>query len=101
MLSAQHPERSGHKLNDNELIAQMVVSLLGGYHTVSCTLSLICYHLAVYPDVQERVFEEISRVCVSHEKVTHDEFKDMPYLEACISETLRLYPPGMSLTRTS
>ena len=51
MLSAQHPEKKGHKLNDNELIAQMVVSLLGGYHTVSCTLSLVCYHLAVHPDI--------------------------------------------------
>jgi len=100
MLSAQHPEKKGHKLNDNELIAQMVVSLLGGYHTVSCTLSLVCYHLAVYPDIQEKVFEEISHIYASREKVTHDELKDLLYLQACISETLRLYPPGFFITRT-
>ena len=95
MLTAQNPERKGHHLTDDELMSQMVVFLLGGYHTSSSILSLLCYNLAIYPDVQEKVIEDISRVCQSREGVTYDEMKDMPYLEACISETLRLHPPGM------
>ena len=95
MLAAQHPEKKGRTLTDDEVIAQMVIFMLAGYHTSSNILTLSCYHLAIYPEIQEKVFEEISRVCKSKETTTYDELKDMPYLEACISETLRLYPPGM------
>ena len=95
MLSAQHPERKGHHLTDDELIAEMVLFILAGYDTSSNILSLSCYNFALYPEIQEKVYEEISRVCQSREGVTYDEMKDMPYLEACISETLRLHPPGM------
>ena len=95
MLAAQHPEKKGYKLTDNEVIAEMVLFILAGYDTSSNVLTLSCYHFALYPEIQEKVFEEISRVCTSKETATYDELKDMPYLEACISETLRLYPPGM------
>ena len=95
MLAAQHPEKKGHKLTDDEVIAEMVLFMLAGYDTSSNILALTSYHLAIYPEIQEKVAEEISRVCESPDSVTYDEIKEMPYLEACISETLRLYPPGM------
>ena len=95
MLNAQNPERKGHKLTDNELIAQMVLFIIAGYDTSSNTLAFTCYHFAIHPEIQEKVVEEISRVCQSPDGTTYDEIKDMPYLEACINETLRLYPPGM------
>ena len=94
MLAAQHPDRKGHKLTDNEMIAEMVLFMLAGYDTSSNVLTLSCYHLAIYPEIQEKVVEEIQRVCQSPDGVTYDEIKDMPYLEAIICETLRLYPPG-------
>ena len=95
MLAAQHPEKKGYTLTDDEVIAGMVLFMLAGYDTSSNILALSCYHFAIYPEIQEKVFEEISRVCKSNDTATYDELKDMPYLEACISETLRLYPPGM------
>ena len=95
MLAAQHPEKKGHKLTDDEVIAEMILFILAGYDTSSNILTLSCYHFALYPEIQEKAFEEISRVCRSNETATYDELKDMPYLEACIFETLRLYPPGM------
>ncbi len=95
MLESQNPEAKGqYHLTDNEILAQMVLFILGGYDTSSNILGLTCYNLAVYPEAQERVAEEISQVCSSTETVTHEEIQKMPYLEACIAETLRLYPPG-------
>ena len=94
MLDAQHPEKKGHKLTEDELIGEMVLFMLAGYDTSSNVLGLTCYHLAVYPEIQEKVYQEIKNVCQSMDTVTYDEIKDMPYLEACISETMRLCPPG-------
>eukprot|EP00795_Rhopilema_esculentum_P016292 gene16292-7678_t len=100
MLNSQHPEKKGHQLTENELIAQMIIFLLAGYDTSSNVLCLTCYHLALYPEVQDKVYEEVMRICESKETTTYDEIKEMVYLEACVSETLRLYPPGFVTTRT-
>ena len=94
MLAAQHPDKKGDQLTDDEVVAEMVLFILAGYDTSSNVLALTCYHFAVFPDAQEKVLEEINRVCKSPDAVTYDEIQNMPYLEACISETLRLYPPG-------
>ena len=95
MLDAQHPESTGYKLSEDEVIAEMILFLMAGYDTSSNVLTLSCYHLAIYPEIQEKVVEEIQRVCQSPDGVTYDEIKDMTYLEAVICETLRLFPPGM------
>ena len=94
ILNSQHPDKKGHKLTENEVIAEMVLFLLAGYDTSSNTLGLTCYQLALYPEIQERVYEEITRICESKDTATYDEIKEMVYLEAFVSETLRLYPPG-------
>ena len=94
MLAAQHPDKKGHILSDDELIAEMVLFLLAGYDTSSNVLSLLCYHLAVYPEIQEKLVQEIKQVCELPDTTNYEEIRNMPYLEACISETLRLYPPG-------
>ncbi len=99
LLESQTPEAEakGRELTDNEVIAQMVIFILAGYDTSSNILGLTCYNLAVFPEAQERVVEEIKQVCSSTDTVTYDEIQKMPYLEACIAETLRLYPPGWCL----
>eukprot|EP00112_Aurelia_sp_Birch-Aquarium-sp1_P017611 Seg4099.3 transcript_id=Seg4099.3/GoldUCD/mRNA.D3Y31 product="Cytochrome P450 3A31" protein_id=Seg4099.3/GoldUCD/D3Y31 len=101
MLAAQDPEDKGYKLTENEILAQMVLFILAGYDTSSSVLGLTCYSLAIYPEIQERVYEEIKGVCSSPDTCTYDEISQnqMPYLDACISETLRMYPPGFIGTR--
>eukprot|EP00112_Aurelia_sp_Birch-Aquarium-sp1_P023103 Seg6750.2 transcript_id=Seg6750.2/GoldUCD/mRNA.D3Y31 product="Cytochrome P450 3A5" protein_id=Seg6750.2/GoldUCD/D3Y31 len=99
MLAAQDPENKGHKLTDNEMIAQMVLFILAGYESTSNTLALTCYNLTIFPELQERVLKEIKDVCSSQDTCTYDEINQMPYLDACISETLRLYPPAVVTAR--
>eukprot|EP00794_Sanderia_malayensis_P005402 gene5402-6078_t len=100
MLNSQSPENKGYHLTDDEVIAQMILFMLAGYDTSSNTLALTCYNFVVFPEVQEKVYQEILSVCgAGDETVTYDHVQKMPYLEACISETLRLYPPGFALNR--
>ncbi len=96
MLDTQTQEAEGqYQLTDPEILAQMVLFILAGYDTSSNVLGLTCYNLAVHPEAQERVIEEISQVCSSSDSVTYEEIQKMHYLEGCVSETLRLYPPGI------
>ncbi len=97
MLDSQNPENKRHHLTDNDILAEMVLFMLAGYDTSSNILGLTCYNLAVFPETQDRIVEEINQVCGLSDTVTYDDIQKMPYLEACISETLRLYPPGMAM----
>lgn len=54
----------------------------------------------MYPEYQERLFEEIKSVLLTRETpVTKDDLKMMPYLDMFVKETLRLFPAVPFLTR--
>ena len=83
------------KLSDAEVLAQSVIFLIAGYETSSNTLSFTCYHLAMHPQVQEKLQEEIDSVWADDDNMpSYDTVHELPYLDMVISETLRLYPPG-------
>ena len=46
-------------LSTGEIVAEAVGFMLAGYETTSVALSFITYILAVNPDVQEKLVEEI------------------------------------------
>lgn len=47
--------------------------------------------LAMHPDIQDKVYAEISKVMKSDE-LSYDGLKDFVFLEAVVKETLRLLP---------
>ena len=53
-------------------------------------MTTLCYNLAVYKNVQEKLIEEIDSI----ETIDHDTITDLYYLEATINENLRMYPPA-------
>ena len=83
------------KLSDNEIIAQSMVFLFAGHETTSTVLSFACYHLAVSPEIQEKLQQEIdSAWSDDSQMLSYETIHQLPYLDMVISETLRLYPPG-------
>ena len=84
----------------NEMIeAQGMVFLLAGFETTASTLSSLIYHVAMYPEVQEKIIEEI-RDNIGSDDITHESISTLEYLEACIMETLRVCPTPMEHDRT-
>lgn len=62
--------------------------------TVSTAVCFIAYEIAVNPELQEKLHEEIDvalKYCKGQS--THNEINNIRYLDAVTSETLRLYPP--------
>lgn len=51
-------------------------------------LSFILFHLAKNPNVQKTLFEEINQRCKNNQ-MNESTFANMPYLKACIKESLR------------
>ncbi|XP_031634047.1 probable cytochrome P450 6d5 [Contarinia nasturtii] len=97
VIMADHKQKT---LTLNEMTAQCFVYFGAGFETSSTTLSFCIYELVKNPEIQKRVHEEIDRVIEQHEGlITYDSLADMKYLEACIDETLRKYPPLSFLTR--
>ena len=95
MLNAKDSDTHSKKLTEGEIVAQCIVFLLAGYETTSNTLGLTCYHLASFPEVQDKLQKEIDKVWTEEEQMpSYDTVRDLPYLDMVILETLRLYPPG-------
>ncbi|KAF5595325.1 pisatin demethylase cytochrome P450 [Fusarium pseudocircinatum] len=61
--------------------------------TTSVTLICLFYLLATNKDACTRLQEEIDDLFSSFSQPNHSSFSKLTYLQACIDETLRLFPP--------
>ncbi|GFX11724.1 cytochrome P450 3A21 [Trichonephila clavipes] len=87
-------------LSLDELVAQCVIFFLAGYDTTASTLSFASYLLALNPECQEKLHDEIvEAVNNANGVLTYEAVQNMKYLDNVISETLRLLPPAVRLER--
>ena len=61
--------------------------------TTSSTLTFVMHFLLKYPELQEKIREEINEVMGNSEKVTFEHVQEMKYMEKFILETLRRAHP--------
>ncbi|KAI6176315.1 putative cytochrome P450 CYP13A8 [Aphelenchoides bicaudatus] len=88
------------RLTIDEVVAQLNIFLLAGFDTTANTLALTCYYLAKYPEIQERVREEIESTCFN-ECPTYEELNNLKFTDAVMKETLRSIPiAGSVFNRT-
>lgn len=81
------------------LDAQSMVFLTAGFETTANTLGSMIYLLATHAEAQDKVIEEIIDT-IGSDEITYDNIASLNYLEACIMETLRMYPPVPEAMRT-
>ncbi|XP_020495450.2 thromboxane-A synthase [Labrus bergylta] len=86
-------------ITEDEIVGQAFVFLLAGYETSSNTLAFTCYLLALHPECQSRVQEEVDDFFTRHESPDYSNVQELKYLDMVISEALRLYPPGFRFAR--
>ncbi|MDK2413634.1 cytochrome P450, partial [Aphanizomenon sp. 202] len=70
-----------------------------GYDTTASTLAFASILLAKHPEIQQRLRQEMSEMVEEHGDITYQGIMEAKYLDACVMETLRLYPPGLFLER--
>ncbi|XP_054157849.1 cytochrome P450 3A24-like [Oppia nitens] len=84
------------EVTDTDLLATSFVFFVAGYETTATALAHLFYSLAVNQDCQQRLYEEIKQI---DGKYDYESIAQMPYLEACVAETLRLYTPITAVGR--
>nr|XP_024216018.1 cytochrome P450 6a2-like [Halyomorpha halys] len=87
------------ELTDNLLAAQSFVFFLAGFETTSTALYFTLYMLAKHKDIQDRARKEVQEVKAKYGQLTFDSLKELKFLNNCISEAMRLYPPLGVLNR--
>lgn len=90
---------SNKKLNEDEIIAQAVTFLMAGYETTATALTYATYELALNPEVQDKLCDEIKASINSNGRIDYDVLCRLPYLDAVISEALRHHAPAVKITR--
>ncbi|XP_076275225.1 cytochrome P450 9e2-like isoform X2 [Rhynchophorus ferrugineus] len=93
----KHPKKQMN-LTNLDITAHAMIFFLAGFDTVSTAICNCCYELAINPDIQDKLRNEIKKTMKEHnEKLTYESTLRMKYLDMVITETLRKYP-GLSAT---
>nr|QLL91377.1 CYP94A1 [Gynostemma pentaphyllum] len=89
----------GNQENSSEFLRDIIISfILAGRDTTSSALTWFFWILSSRPDVEHKILTELELIRSRHQKCvgdiySFDELRDMHYLHAALSETLRLHPP--------
>lgn len=81
----------------NNLQFSAFVFFIAAFESTSSTMALCLYELANNEKVQRKVQDEIDKVLKS--EIDFEMLSELKYLENCIDETLRKYPPAPFLIR--
>ncbi|KAI1503322.1 P450 monooxygenase No.1 [Biscogniauxia marginata] len=84
-------EKSGYSFD--QIAANADLLLVAGSETTSTLLGGATYLLATHPDKYARVAKEVRDYFASDEDITLSSVSNLPYMLACLNESLRHYPP--------
>ena len=76
-----------------EIKATFSLVLLAGSETTATLLSGATFYLLQNPDALQKLTTEIHNAFSKVEDITFNTVARLPYLQACIQEALRMYPP--------
>lgn len=80
-----------YNLSMKQLTGHTLGSFVDGYETSSTSMSFAMWHLARNPDIQERLYEDISEVLQRHgNEFSYEAINEMEYLNMVMQETMRL-----------
>ncbi|XP_014840028.1 PREDICTED: sterol 26-hydroxylase, mitochondrial-like isoform X3 [Poecilia mexicana] len=81
---------SNTQMSNKDVYASVTELLLAGVDTTSNTLTWTLYQLSRNPEIQDRLYEEVSSLVPADRVPSAAEVTAMPFLRAVIKETLRL-----------
>lgn len=85
----------------SEITDQVVTFLMAGHETTAKALCWTLYLLATHEDVQERARSEARSVFDAGDTILEHKELELSFCWMAIQESMRLYPPVWSVTRTA
>ncbi|XP_058788799.1 probable cytochrome P450 6a14 isoform X2 [Phymastichus coffea] len=92
-------EKIARRLEPLEAIAQAIVFFLAGFETSSSIATHCIYELALNPDVQDKLYEEIFNSNKNCNELTYEVLMELKYLDMTFHETMRKHPSVPFLNR--
>lgn len=88
-----------HGLTREECESEAMVQVLGGSDSTATAIRMIVLHIITNPRVYINVMEELesNNHVISYPVITSAESRKLPYMQACIKEGLRVFPPLQAL----
>ena len=86
-------DEKGGTLSEAEINSNCTALILGGAETISSALSGTTYFLATNPGAMANVVAEVRSAFLREEDITSTGTGQLKYLNAVITEALRLFPP--------
>lgn len=81
-------------MDDDVIVGQAVTFLIAGFDTSSTLMGFTAYELAVNPEIQEKLQQEIDETLEEKNgNISYDSLMGMKYMDMVISECLRKWPP--------
>uniref|UniRef100_A0A0A1WKR6 Probable cytochrome P450 12b2, mitochondrial n=1 Tax=Zeugodacus cucurbitae TaxID=28588 RepID=A0A0A1WKR6_ZEUCU len=82
-----------YRINKNVAVVMAIDMLMAGLDTTSATVISVLHFLGQNPEKQEELRKELFKLLPDpNMPLTEENTKNMPYLRACIKESLRLKP---------
>jgi cytochrome P450 len=98
LLRARDEDGSG--MTDQQLRDEAMTIVLAGHETTALALSWTWYLLSQHPEAEQRLAGELADVLRGRPPGPEDAFR-LPFTEAVLLETMRLYPPIFGIGRES
>ncbi|KAF9558307.1 hypothetical protein EC968_007189 [Mortierella alpina] len=94
------------KLSYQELQDQVKIFMVAGHETTATAITWMLYALSINQDAQRRLRNELLQTFgrprhSSCKPLTYDEINALPFLNACVKELLRCYPPVAASSRVA
>jgi cytochrome P450 len=90
-----------NNLQWGEILAEVNIMMNAGSVTTAIALANVMHQLLKQPEIMKRLQEEVDSVLDPDEVVAlYDKVKHLPYLWACLDESLRLQPPTPPVSAT-
>ncbi|KAF9564195.1 cytochrome P450 [Agrocybe pediades] len=101
LIKANMNAEEGERLTEEEVLGQMSTLTFAAMDTTSGALSRTLHLLAMHPEAQDKLRQELNEVKVEGQDIGYDQLVSLPYLDAICRETLRLYSPVNMVVRTT
>ncbi len=98
MLMDVRDEDTGEGMSNQQLRDEVMTIFIAGHETTANALTWAFYTLAKNPEVEAKLFEEVSRV-LQGRPVGFDDLRQLTYTRQVIDETMRMYPPAWIIGR--
>jgi len=85
-------DRPGSGVDDRDVAGNVLTMLLAGEDTTANTLAWMIYLLSRHPAALERARDEVRAVLGGAALPSREQLDRLPYIEACMSETMRVKP---------